>query len=723
MLARILALLTLLTLCASLRAAAPDSPTVIAKVTPDKVQLDGHLDEPAWRSVTPEAILVQQSPEPGQPTPYDTRVTVLITGDTLYFGFDCKDPDPRGIAIHTMQRDGFMMGDDNVTIALDSYGDRRTGYFFQINAAGARVDGLIADPENASLDWDGVWDARTAKTVDGWTAEIEIPSRSLNFTPGLQRWGLNLERFVARKRVTLRWSSPTLDSFITDLSRAGNLKGVASLEQGRGLEVAPYAIGKMSGEFRGSDRVWQGTEGLDFTWRITPQLASVFTINTDFAETEVDARQINLTRFPLFFPEKRAFFLEGANQFEFGLSLGETFIPFFSRRVGLLEGQQVPLGGGLKLNGRMGKWNLAVLDVQTRDTPLAPGTNLFAGRASYDVNSQLRVGSIVTHGDPNGLDQNTLTGVDAVWRTSEFRGNKNLQIGAFAAMASGDVPDGDRGGWGFKVDYPNDFLDCFTIMNRFGEALDPALGFLPRPGTRQYRGGCSIKPRPRKDSRFGWIRQAYFRSYYTRFTNLDGVNESWEYTLTPVEFQLESGETFSLTYSPQYEFLPEPFEISDGVTLPLGGYRFNRVQIEAETSEHRPWQIETEIGLGSFYNGHLTQWASQLSWTSNEGRWQFRLEVENNFATLAQGNFVQRLWQPQIAFAWNPNIVLTSFVQYDTESQNLGTNTRLRWTFSPGRDLFVVWNRGWQRLLPSRDLSLLPENEMLAIKLRWTFRM
>src|SRR3954470_11318939 len=398
------------------------------------ITLDGLLNEPAWRDA-PVLNLTPQSPKPGQPTLYETQVQVIVTHARIYFGFTCQDPDPRHIAIHTMRRDGELKGDDTVSIVLDTYGDRRTGYFFQINAAGTRVDGLISTADSVSLDWDGIWDARTARIPGGWSAEIVIPSRTLSFTPGLNDWGLNLERFVPRERLWLRWASPTLDSFLYDLSRAGRLSGVGEVQQGKGLEITPYAIGKTKQFYgAGSSRSWQGAVGGEVAWKIPPQLVTVFTANPDFAETEVDTRQINLTRFPLFFPEKRSFFLEGANQYVFGLNLGEQFIPFFSRNIGLLDGAQIPIDAGIKLNGRVGKWNLAALDVQTRDTivpdqvvrdlalpsSLVRGTNLFTSRISYDLTESLRIGTIVTHGDPEALRNNTFAGLDAVFRTSKF---------------------------------------------------------------------------------------------------------------------------------------------------------------------------------------------------------------------------------------------------------------------------------------------------------------
>lgn len=701
-----------------------NSDTVSASPAQEAIKLDGRLDEAAWKDAGFVADLVQQSPRPGEPTPYKTEVRVLIYRDTLYFGFLCSDPEPARIAVHTMRRDGDFEGDDSVAVVLDTYGDKRTGYSFRINAAGTRIDGLISDPEHPSFDWDGIWDARTARTDSGWSAEIEIPVRTMTFTPGLNQWGLNLERYVPRDRTTLRWTSPTLDSFFYDLSRAGTLKGTENLKQGRGIEFSPYAIGRMKDFFGTSTRAWQGTGGFDFTWRVTPELATVLTVNTDFAETEVDSRQINLTRFPLFFPEKRAFFLEGANQYEFGLGLGTNLIPFFTRRIGLLQGQQIPIDAGLKLNGRVGQWNLGVLDVQTRATPLAPAVNLIAGRVSYDFTKKFRVGAMITHGDPEGLRNNSLVGFDAIWRTSTFRGNKNLLVGGWTAFSAGDNPQqGQRAGWGFKVDYPNDKLDCLGQIHEFGDALDPALGFLPRPGTRQYRSGCAFKPRPSRTSSLRWVRQAFFRAYINRVDNIAGVNESWRVDSTPLEFQTESGEAFWFEITPQYELLVRPFEIAPDVVIAPGGYQFNRWWVGAASSRHRQWQVGAAASLGSFYSGTLRQWGQSASWTSARGRWQAGLDFQNNFGRLREGNFVQRLWQSNFSFAWNPNIVLTSFIQYDTESQNVGANTRLRWTFKPGRDLFVVWNRGWRHLLYTPDLSLPPDNEFLAIKLRWTFRM
>jgi hypothetical protein len=713
-------------LCTGVPLAA--EPRLQAGVSADPMKLDGLLDEPAWQAAQ-IVRLTQQSPKPGEATPFETTVRIVVVASRLYFGFDCLDPNPQLAAAHTMQRDGAAEGDDTVSIVLDTYGDRRTGYLFQVNRGGARIDGLISGREEMSLDWDGVWDARVARTAQGWSAEIEIPAATLSFRKGLPQWGMNLERFVARSRTTLRWAAPELDAFLYDFARAGALVFSEPLNQGLGLEVSPFTAGKMQTDFRPADRSWLGQSGLDVTWRLTPELSAVFTLNTDFAETEVDSQQLNLTRFPLFFPEKRPFFLEGANQFGFSFALEDQFIPFFSRNIGLFGSDRIPIDEGLKIFGRLGRWSIGLLDVETRDTMgqstgvFVPRTNLFAGRVAYDVTSHLRLGSILTHGNPDGRTRNTLAGFDGSWRTSTLFGHRNFQVSGWTAFSRGDGPKGNRTGWGYIIDYPNDLLDCFTALNGLGDALTAGLGFLPRPGVRRLDAACSFKPRPSKEGSLKWIRQAFFQHRYYSVTNRAGQVESWQFLWSPVNVSLESGDRLQLSFAPQYELLTAPFEIAQGVTLPPGVYRFDRFRAEFESASHRPLQFFTTNWLGTFYDGRLLQQSDTVRHTGRGGHWQTGVTLEQNFARLREGNFVQRLLQVNLTYAWTPNLVLTSFFQYDTESENAGNNLRLRWTVRPGNDLFVVWNRRWERLITDRnDAALVPDRDALTVKLRWTFR-
>jgi hypothetical protein len=329
----------------------------------------------------------------------------------------------------------------------------------------------------------------------------------------------------------------------------------------------------------------------------------------------------------------------------------------------------------------------------------------------------------VTDGNPDGIRRSTLAGFDGVYRTSEFLADKNFLVGAWTAVSAGDVGPGNRWGYGFKIDYPNDRWDCFVSFHQFGEALDPALGFIPRPGVHRTDWACEFRPRPRKDGPFGWVRQQFMDHRFYRVTNHQGLVESQRFSWVPVNVQMETGDRFAFNWMPWREKLPVPFEIADGVTLPVASYRFDRLIAEFETSPNRRVQFGNTTGFGTFYSGKLHQQTNYVRYTSVKGGWQAGVTVEQNFGRLPEGSFVQRLWQFNATYALSSYVSLTSFLQYDSVSQNVGNNLRLRWTLKPGNDLFVVWNRDWKRLyLSPSDRGLLPDSELVAVKLRWTFR-
>ncbi len=687
------------------------------------IRLDGVLDEPAWQQAGLIADLTQQSPHPGEATPFRTEVRILADSQNLYFGITGIDPDPSRIAVHTMQRDGNMDGDDTFANVLDTLDDRRTGYLFQVNAAGARLDGLISDPnqESASLDWDGIWNVATRITATGWTAELVLPAQTIRFRPRTGRWGFNVQRYVARELLTLRWNGTTLDAQLLDMRRAGSLEGLAGLSQGWGLTVSPYLLGEYQIDHRTDHSFTHGQAGLDVAYHATSQLDAVLTINPDFAEVEADTRQINLTRFDLFFPEKRPFFTDGANFFDFGLDLKEKFIPFYSRRVGLFGGRIVPITAGLKAVGRAGRWGVGALDVETRDTFSVPETNLAAGRVTYDVNDNLRVGAIGTNGSPDGRTSNTLAGVDAVWQTSSFQEDKNLGFGVWGAKSFGQVGPGSREGWGVKAQYPNDLWDIEASVNTFGDSLDPALGFLPRRGIREYAAGAAYQPRP-EGGVFSGVRQFFFELFPRLTTDLAGETETWRVFTAPVNFETQQGDHYEANYAPEFQRLKEPFEIAPGVVIPPGSYQFNRYRVQIESSSSRPLSAGGTVWFGEFYDGDLTQINAFVKWTEGSGHLQLDLSAENDYGYLPEGNFILRLWQLKAVYAFNPNLLIASFFQYDSASENLGMNARIRWTIQPGRDLFVVWNRGWRHpVSEGSPYFLAPEIDHFVVKLRWTF--
>ena len=654
--ALVVAIAAALTLVSAIPAMATE-PTLAAGSTDQEIHLDGALDEPAWRHAGVIADLIQQDPHPREATPFATEVRVLVDPQAVYFGFVCHDPDPTRIAIHTMQRDGDMDGDDTVSVVLDPIADGRRGYIFRINAAAARLDGLVSGPESMSTDWDGIWDAAARRTPGGWTAEIRIPTQTLRFKWGQDQWGFNVERYVPRALTTLRWSGITLDATFIDLQRAGRLTGVGGLRQGLGLSLTPYGLVRSEKDYESGDHTAEGEVGGDLTWNFTGDLTGYLTINPDFAETEIDTRQVNLTRFPLFFPEKRAFFLEGSDIFEFGSGLGSDFIPFFSRRMGLFDGEKVPLLGGAKLIGRAGRWRVAAVAVAADETEVTQRTNLFSGRVTYDVDDHLTLGVIVTDGDPEGERDNTLGGIDVLWRTSTFNGDKNLSVGGWAASSRGDVPDGRRSGWGFKVDYPNDLWDVYAIVKDFGSGLDPALGFLPRPGTRWYQAGGQYMPRP-KGGAFSWVRQFFFQFHPLYVESADGRAESWHVFISPFNVQTQSGEHIQAVIMPKFERLDEDFEIAEGVVIPPGEYEHTRFRVEAQSSRHRPWRVGATVWFGDFFTGSLVQTLGFVTYTTPSGHLQLEFEAENNTGNLPEGDLSLNLVQFKATYAFTQDLIL-----------------------------------------------------------------
>ena len=426
----------------------------------------------------------------------------------------------------------------------------------------------------------------------GWTAEIRIPIDSLSFASGHEAWGFNVERRIQRLQETIRWASPNRDYEVTQTSRAGVMAGLPRFDLGWGLSVRPSFVTGFENPAPGSRTDFVGEPSLDVTKRLGSNLLASLTVNTDFAETEVDTRQTNLTRFPLFFPEKRTFFLEAADVFEFGLGTGSDVLPYFSRRIGLVEGQEAPILGGLKLSGRAGHTAIGGLVTRTREVlGVAPATTLGVLRVRRSVLEESSLGFIGTVGDPLGRSGSFTAGVDLTYQTSRFRGDKNFLVGAWGLTMDRDGLLGDKTAVGFKVDYPNDLFDCAFTWRRVGESFDPSLGFVPRPGVIAYVGGCSINPRPGN-----FIRQVFLEFYPELFTDLEGRWESYRLFMAPVNWRLESGDRVELNVVPAGERLVEPFEIADGVVIPPAPTTGSAIGRRSRPRASASWRVSSPGG-------------------------------------------------------------------------------------------------------------------------------
>lgn len=687
----------------------------------EKLTIDGLLDEPAWTQAPTLDNILQRVPKPEIAPTERTEVKLLADQDNLYIGVVCHDAEPGKVVGTQMARDAGLEIDDHVALLLDTFHDRRNAFYFATNPAGALIDGLIVENQRAiNFNWNGIWNVRAKRTSQGWSAEFAIPFKTLSFNPGQDDWGFNFSRQIIRKTEEDRWAAPRLDVQFTQVSEAGEITGFATAEQGRGLDVRPFAVGRWIRDASGNQR-FEGDAGGDIFYNLTPGLRLTSTINTDFAETEVDNRQINLTRFPLFFPEKRAFFLENAGVFDFARSAGQQreMIPFFSRRIGLLDGQAVPILAGTKLTGKVGRFDVGGLAIRTRPTPLTDAKNYFVARVKRNVFKQSYFGGIYTEGDPANPASSRTVGTDMRLATANFLGsNRNFAVDAYAIKSTRTGLTGDDTSFGVIASYPNDRWFGYAEYRHVGQDFSPALGFVQRKAVDKFAYRTEFNPRPKK---FLNVRQMFNEFGFTLYQRNDLHKvESWRLFTAPVNWEFNTGDRIEVNWVPTFERLFVPFQIADKVTLPAGDYHFTRYRAEIETAAKRPWQAFATWWFGSYWSGRADEFSAQLLFKPTP-HFQVGVTAEQSFVRLPQGNFVARVWALRADYAFSPFFTVANFLQYDNESRNLGWQSRVRWIIKPGNDFFLVFNQGWEQE-EIRGIKFRAVGTRLTGKFQYTFR-
>lgn len=690
--------------------------------------IDGYLNDEVWQQAEVFTDFKMVEPETGGTPSEKTELRVLYDKKNLYIGIYCYTADPASIAVTNLQHDQDNTGNDLIKILLDPFQDKRNAYVFFVNPKGARTDGLASGGERFSTDWDGVWDAESKLLDDGWSTEIKIPFKTISFNPKLNEWGLNVERYIPWKLETIRLSGISKDSFFYNPAEAALLGGVEDIKQGKGFTFKPYTALDTSRDYgSGGKREWEVHGGFDLYKNFTPNLVGVLTFRTDFAETDVDDRQINLTRFSLYYPEKRSFFLEGSEIFSFegGGGFRPAFVPFFSRRIGLYEGAQVPIDWGVKVYGKMGRTNLALLDVKTLAYNGFDSENFFAGRIYQNIFSESKVGMIFTAGTPGSEDSNTLFGIDFKYSTSRFFRNKNFNVGGWWVTNKNNLPDGKHYGYGVNLGYPNDLVDLQMGYYYFGDSLEPGLGFLPRNDVQQFQSNFKFSPRPKKGLLGKLVRQMGFENYCWLYWDLNGNLESSRISVAPMTvINTESGERLEFFFITHKEVLPEPFEVSDNVIIPIGEYVYYRYQYLVRTASHRKVTAELKYETGGFYSGNLSQLeiSADYSYRAN-----IRLGLQGIFVRgdLPEGKFKETVYRARADFYLNPDLGFMTYIQYDSVSQNLGANFRFKWRISPGNTIYFVynknWEKGWDLSSPygSRHFLPLQDRGVFKIQLSW----
>ncbi len=701
----------------------------------DRIDLDGFLTEAAWSGAAPTTTFTQQEPTEGAQPTEASEVRVVIDGDALYIGAMFFD-DPDGVLAYQKRRDEGLGTDDRFMWILDTFLDGRTGYFFEINPAGLMGDGLLREGGRINKAWDGVWEARVQRLDNGWSAEIRIPWSTLNFDPTSDTWGINFQRTIRRKQEEVLWAGHRRTEGLFRPIHAGRLTGLRDMSQGLGLEVKPYAVAGWTDQTMQSARASQDV-GVDLAYSITPSLRAAASLNTDFAEVEVDQRRVNLTRFPLRFPEQRDFFLEGSGVYNFAPRNGVE--PYFSRRIGLREGNPVPVRFGTRLGGQAGRYQLGFLQVGTEDHLGIEGEDFTVARVKRQILAESTIGAIYTRraggaeaSSVRPADDHTV-GVDMDLRTSRFLGDKNLQVDGFFVWNSNPEPTigrtlSDLSARGFRIDFPNDIWEMHLSYREFGSFYDPAIGFVTRNGFRRVEPNITWRPRP--DS--SWIRQYRFGTQFRYLASIDTgrpEERQWRFDLLGIDF--ENSADFNVRVTSQFEHLDRAFEISDGVVVQPGGYQTLEWEVTGSTPSQKPISLDADIGGGGFWNGDRFGYELGLEYRPAAGV-ELGLEYERNEVSLPQGAFDTNLVRLNTAWDISPWSSITSNVQYDNVSEIIGLFLKTRWIIAPGNDLYLVYTQNWQNLRRTQldphftgdqlDPRFTTLSRGLSTKLNYTFR-
>ena len=714
---------------ATVLAQEPPSPGSIkisaATRTDEQITIDGRLDESAWSTATVITDLHQILPvEFSQPT-QRTEFLVLYDDDALYLGARMYDDEPERVVAKVLRRGGQSWRDDQFNIYLDPFNDKRSGYQFQVNPNGVWEEGLFKGGNQVQWEWSGIWQASATQDEQGWVAETRIPFKTVSFNSENDTWGINFNRRIARNNEIVGWVSRNR---MQTPGISGELTGLINLDQGVGLDLVPSVTANSQRRFMTDTDNSAFEPSLDVFYKVTPALNASLTLNTDFSATEVDDRQVNLTRFGLFFPEQRDFFLQDADIFEFGRiglreraspfdrPLLENARPFFSRTIGLsATGQPVDLQAGGKLSGRVGRWNVGALAIQQDAFEGVESSNLFVGRMAANVLEESAVGFIVTDGDPRSNTDNSLAGVDFRYQNTRLPNGRIIESELWYQQTSTSGLEGDDGAWGVRVWAPNNtgIRGGFGLKEVQGN-FNPALGYINRRGIRDTIAELGYTHRPTG----AYVRSVYSLATLQRIERLAGGLQS-EVARLRVIIQNQTGDALTIGYRKETEGLVQPFPIARGIVIPVGEYTFGLLGLGLTTGAHRPLVANLTAGRGDFYDGDRTIYSAQLEWTPVP---QFRALVSysHNDIDLPQGRFVRRLVRFGIDAIYSSKLSWVNLVQYSNDSEVAGINSRVHWIPQAGRELFVVLNHNLQDI--DFDYDFHSSFADLSVQYRHTFR-
>jgi len=684
--------------------------TVRAVRLREALRVDGRLDEAHYTDTLPMSGFIQVEPQYGVAATDPTDVWISFDDDNVYLSARMWDDDLDRLVATEMRRDSDTMfqGNDIISFIFDTFYDHRDGVLFSVNPIGGRSDTQVTGERQFNRDWNPVWEVKTGRFERGWTVEIAIPFKSLRYRPGrTQVWGFNAMRTKRSKNemsLLTRVPLGRQQAAVTQTAYAATMVGLEAPPAARNLDIKPYATSSLTTNRNVSPPLLNdphGEAGLDLKYAVTQGLTADVTLNTDFAQVEADEQQVNLTRFSLFFPEKREFFLENQGTFAFGGVQLSNFsssqqpssvapILFYSRRIGLNEGREVPLQAGGRITGRAGRYTIGVLNAQTGDEDeslpqAARATNFSVLRVKRDILRRSSIGLMATGRSvaQNGVGRNLAYGVDGTFLFLE-----NLAVNTYWARTESGGRAGDETSYRAELSHNGDRYGLQLERLAVGEDFNPELGFLRRGNFRRSYAQFRFSPRPRG---IRAVRRFRYQAGMTYVEDGAGTLETRERTGEfAIEFQ--SSDQFSVSYIDSYELLPGPFPISASVTLPVGGYRFQTGRMGVNLGRHRPLSANMTVEYGSFYNGNRTSVSVAQGRVSLTSALSVEPTYSLNKVDLLQGDFTTHLLGSRITYTMTPLMFVSALVQYNSGTNTVSTNARLRWEYQPGSELFVVYN-------------------------------
>lgn len=689
---------------------------IIPKISNPPV-IDGEVNDIIWQSGAIINEFFQREPNEGEPLTEKTEVFILYDSDHIYFGIKCYQ-DPKSIAAKEMLRGASLPHDDRVHIVLDTYLDGRNAFIFEINPLGSVGEAFISENgRQVNRNWQGIFTGKSRITEYGWEAELAIPFETLSFDENNNSWGLFMNRMIETKQEWGSWPVANINMAEYAVSDAGIITGLEDMTQGIGLDISPYALAGLDSK-RGNKSDHKFNAGSDLFYQITPSLKASLSFNTDFAEIEADARQINLSRFDIRLNEKRNFFLDGSDLFSFGLEGLRTeppsgkLSPFFSRRMGLdAEGDPVPINYAAKLTGRVNQWNLGLLHIN--ECCDSGKKSASVARVSCNIGQISSIGMITTIGNAISDARNRVLGLDLNLATATFAGDKYAAFKVFGIRSKTERLRGNDLAWGALLYYPNDLVNFQCGYQQIGDHFFTGLGFVPRTNMKESWGNLALGPRVNKLG----IRQYRFGGRFNYVTDFANHMQTQSFAVNPAEIRFHTGDEFNFSLVYNYEFLEEDFNIYSHYIIPANRYEWWENKFSFESSGSRDIYGEVEYSTGKFFTGRKKSIDLELNWKLFIHLFAGG-SVNIDWVRLPEGDFSAEIYQFNVNFLFSPDISLYNYLQYDSQSNAAGLQTRFRWIVKPGNEILFVWNSGYSE--PVKRMIL--NESALRFKVKYNIR-